>query len=227
VLLNGRLTLHQPGCDGRRCIPSECIADVEKLASSVISSHERAGVKRNGRVDGPGMTLTASGREDLLSYLIAEAWKASQRFRPGDDGRRPGNRLAGFVVKTLHFRLIDWVRLTKGSTRYPTHLIVTEIVEYRPDVHDQPHWDAEYDDGDALDLDAASDGTAEAIALLRPLVDDETPSQTQLAALAGVSTCRVGKAVRLVRRELALQGLAPDTSAEPSTLNLVSDRKSG
>jgi hypothetical protein len=133
VLLNGRLTLHQPGCDSRRCKADECIADVEKLARSVISAHERAGVKRNGRLDRPGMTLTESDREDLLAYLIAEAWKASQRFQPVDDGRGT-NRLAGYVVKTLHFRLVDWVRATKGSTRYPNSRIVATLVPLTPSI---------------------------------------------------------------------------------------------
>lgn len=215
MLLNGRLTLHQPGCDGRRCVPDECIADVEKLARSVISAHERGGVKRNSSLDRRGMTFTASEREDLLAYLIVEAWKARQRFRAGDDGRRPGNRLGGYVVKTLHFRLIDWVRLACGSTRYPAGLIVAELVEYRPELHDAAHYD-EYEglsDGREIDVEALSDEGRAALAMVLPLFGDEPLSQVELAARLGVPQGRVAKGVSLVRRELELQGLAPAGSA--------------
>jgi hypothetical protein len=46
--------------------------------------------------------------------------------------------------------------------------------------------------------------------LLQPLIDDEVQTQTDLAKLQGVPGCRVGKAMRLVRRELELQGLTSD-----------------
>lgn len=201
MLLNGSLALHQPGCDGRRCVPNECIADVERFARSIISAHERGGSKRNGSLDRRGMTFTAGEREDLLAYLVAEAWRASQKFRPGDDGRRPGNRLAGYVLKTLHFRLVDFVRQTRGSTRYPAGLKVTELVEYRPDVYDQPHWDPEYDGDDdyGLDLKEAPPGTREALELLQPWLDGELDLAAQVAGRAQVKPSRVTRAVEQVR----------------------------
>jgi DNA-directed RNA polymerase specialized sigma24 family protein len=184
----------------------------------VLSAHERGGVKRNGSLDRPGMTLTASDREDLLAYLIAEAWKAGQRFRPGDDGRRPGNRLAGYVVKTLHFRLVDWIRLTKGSTRYPTSRVTT-LVPLTPAIEERmaPFRDPEYDDGSVLDHDEMSAETLEALELVRPLVDEPRLTHGDLAARGGVSSGRIGKAMRLVREEAIRQGLAPTNAAEVAT----------
>jgi DNA-directed RNA polymerase specialized sigma24 family protein len=206
-MLAGVLTLHDPSCSVE-CRPAYCIADVEKLARSVISAHERAGSKRSGRLDRPGMTLTASDREDLLAHLIAEAWRASQRFRPDDDGRGT-NRLAGYVVKTLHFRLVDWVRATKGSTRYPNSRIVATLVPLTPSIEERltPFLDPEHDDSPALDLEAAPVGTREALELIQPLLDGEPLTQAQLAVRGGVPAGQVQKAVRLVREEAIRQGL--------------------
>ena len=220
MLLNGRLTLHQPECDGRRCVPDECIADVEKFARSVISAHERAGVKRNGSLDRPGMTLTSSEREDLLAFLVSTAWEARQRFRPGNDGRAKRNRFAGYAAWVLHKRLVDWIRQTKGSTRFPNSRIVATLVPLTPSIEERmaPLFDPEFDDDDCgLDLDVAPEGTCEALAVVGRLVDDERLTQGALAAQLGVPAGRVSKAVRLVREEATRQGLAPTNAAEVAT----------
>ncbi len=212
-MLSRPLALHNPNCRGL-CAPADCIQDVEKLAQSVLSAHERAGVKRNGCLDRPGMTLTESDREDLLAYLIAEAWKASQRFDSRDDGRG-SNRLAGFVVWTLHKRLIDWVRVRFGSTRYPGSRLVATLVPLTPSIEKRiPAWlDPEPDvDGD-YGLGPMPDETRAAFTLIEPLIADASLSQAQLAVRGGVSTGRVGKALRLVREEATRQGLAPAADA--------------
>jgi DNA-directed RNA polymerase specialized sigma24 family protein len=202
-MLAGVLTLHDPSCTGE-CRPACCIADVEKLARSVLSAHERGGVKRNGGLDRPGMTLTESDREDLLAYLVSTAWQLSQRF----DGR---GRLAGYVVQTLHRRVVDWVRVRFGSTRYPSSKIVATLVPLTSSVEQRlaPFLDPEFDDGDCgLDLEAAPEAR-EALELLQPLIDDETVTIAQAAARAHVTPNQITHAAAHVRAAARQQGLAP------------------
>jgi DNA-directed RNA polymerase specialized sigma24 family protein len=205
------LSLHQAGCDGRHCVPDKCIADVEKLARSVLSAHERGGVKRNGSLDRPGMTLTESDREDLLAYLVSTAWQLAQKFEPGR------GRLAGYVVQNLHRRLIDWTRVRFGSARYPSSKIVAVLVTLTPEIEERfaPFLDPEFDDGDCgLDLDAAPAGTREALELLQPLIDDETVTIAQAADRARVKPGEVTQALVLVRAAARQQGLARHVDEE-------------
>jgi hypothetical protein len=208
-MLSERFAIHSANCHGF-CAPGECIQDVEKLAQSVLLAHERAGVKRNGRLDRPGMTLSESDREDLLSFLVATAWEASQRFHPNDDGRGT-NRLAGYVVWTLHRRLVDWVRQRFGSTRYPNSRIVATLVPLTPAIEERmtPFLDPELGDSDALDLEAAPAGTAAALALLQPWLDGEVGTVAQAAELAHVKPYQVTNAFALVRAAARQQGLEP------------------
>jgi DNA-directed RNA polymerase specialized sigma24 family protein len=190
------------------------VRDVEAFCGDVIKKFTRG--ERVAHKPGTDAFLSAADKDDLLAYLLAASWQAWLKFRPDDDGRGT-NRFSGFLVWTLHRRVVDFLRLTKGSTRYPKGLVVTELVEYRPGLHDAVHYD-DYEglsDGREIDVEAMSVEGRAALALVRPLFDDEELTQGKLAARLGVPPGRVAKGVSLVRRELALQGLGADAVMSP------------
>jgi DNA-directed RNA polymerase specialized sigma24 family protein len=189
------------------------VRDVEAFCGDVITKFTHG--ERVAHQPGSEASFSAADKEDLLAYLLAASWQAWLKFNPVDDGRGT-NRFSGFLVWTLHRRVVDWIRLTYGSTRYPSARIAVTLVPLTSEIGARiPAWlDPEYDDSDALDLDAAPAGTREALELLQPLLDGEPLSQGQLAALHGVPSGRVQKAVQLVRAEARRQGLAP-----PSAVN--------
>jgi hypothetical protein len=58
------------------------------------------------------LTLTTVERDDLLAYLIAEAWTLSLRYDPAV------RTFASFAGSTLRLRVIDWYRRERGRTRW-------------------------------------------------------------------------------------------------------------
>jgi DNA-directed RNA polymerase specialized sigma24 family protein len=178
------------------------VGDLVAFCGSVRVAHLGVGVKRSdGTVNGQ-LTLSSADREDLTAYLIGRAWELSQRF----DGR---GRLAGFLTQRLHFACTDWTRARFGSTRWGPVAVFTPTAD--PGVYVTGTWlDAEFDDSDALDLEAAPAGTREALELIRPLIDGETESVKQIAERAQVEPSQVTNALALVRAAARRQGLEPD-----------------
>lgn len=68
------------------------------------------GVVRRSRLE-----LRWDEREDLVAYLVAEAWKLSLRFDPSlPKGTR--NDFAGYLTINLKQRIYDWQRQRNGRT---------------------------------------------------------------------------------------------------------------
>jgi hypothetical protein len=184
------------------------VRDVEAFCGDVIKKFTRG--ERVAHQPGSDASFSAADNEDLLAYLLAASWQAWLKFNPIDDGRGT-NRFSGYLVWVLHRRVVDWLRQTKGSTRYPKGLVVTSVTPTsNVEQHIAGAWlDPELDDSDALDLEAAPAGTREALELIQPLIDGEPLTQAQLAVRGGVTMHRVGKAKRLVWEEAIRQGLSP------------------
>jgi DNA-directed RNA polymerase specialized sigma24 family protein len=206
------MALHQPGCDRRNCAPDECVQDLEPFCGSIRAAHFGVGVKRGDGSTNGQLSLSSADAEDVLGYLIGRGWELSQRFNPVDDGRG-SNRLAGFLTQRLHFACTDWTRARFGSTRYGPVPVFTPTAD--PELHMTETWlDAEFDDSDALDLDAAPPGTREALELLQPLIDEEVQTVRQAADRAQVGPGQVTRALQLVRAEARRQGLDPSGLAD-------------
>jgi hypothetical protein len=206
-MLAGVLTLHNPNCRGA-CAPNDCVQDLEAFCGSIRAAHFGVGVKRsNGSIDGQ-LTLSSADADDVLAYLLSRAWELSKRFRPGDDGRGSCSRLGGFLAQRLHFAATDWTRRRFGATRYGP--VPTFSPAAHPEVHITETWvDPELDDSDALDLDAAPPGTAQALSLLQPLLDGEVESAKELARRTQVEPGQIDQALHLVRVAARQQGLEP------------------
>lgn len=90
-MLNGRLQLH--GC-----------SDVELLCVKVLNNWERR----------TNTSLNTSDREDAVAFLIAAAWEIAEfKFDPNR-----GVRFDSHVFPILAFRLVDWLRLDEGRTKW-------------------------------------------------------------------------------------------------------------
>lgn len=104
-MLNGTLTLHD-------------IRDVEAFCATII---------QRSRID-----LTSIEHDDLLAYLITEAWRISgldQNLQPihprpagaydrGDPQHPP--RFSVIATERLRHRITDWLRQTRADHRYPS-----------------------------------------------------------------------------------------------------------
>jgi hypothetical protein len=186
------------------------VRDVEAFAGDVIAKFTRG--ERAAHKPGTDAFLSPADKDDLLAFLLGASWEAWLKFNPIDDGRGT-NRFSGYLVWVLHRRVVDWIRQTKGSTRYPNSRIVTELVPLTPTIEERlaPFLDPEYDDGDyGLDLDVAPPGTREALELLQPLIDDDAENVKQVAERAHAEPRQVVSALALVRAAARRQGLEPD-----------------
>jgi DNA-directed RNA polymerase specialized sigma24 family protein len=182
---------------------------VEAFCGDVIVRFMRG--ERATHLPGTDAHFSPADKEDALAFLLAASWEAWQHFRPVDDGRGT-NRFSGYLVWILHRRLVDWIRQTKGSTRYPTSRFVATLVPLTPAIEERmaPFLDPEPDDGDyGLDLDAAPAGTREALELIRPLIDGEMKTVKEVAQAAEVELTEVESALALVQVAARRQGLEP------------------
>jgi hypothetical protein len=178
------------------------VRDVEAFCGDVIAKFTRG--ERAGHKPGSDAFFSPADHDDAMAYLLGEAWIAWQKFNPVDDGRGT-NRFSGFLVWTLHRRLVDFLRARYGSTRYnPERLKVRSVTPtYDIERHISGAWlDPEYDGADALDLEAAQPGTREALELLRPWLDGEVQWAKEIGPEAH-------HAVALVRGEARRQRLEP------------------
>jgi DNA-directed RNA polymerase specialized sigma24 family protein len=197
-LLNGRLELHQPGCDHRHCAPLECVLDVEAFCGAVLEKFNRG--ERVGHQPGSHAFQSWDDHDDALANLISASWQAWRNFNPVDDGRGT-NRFGGYLSWILYRRHTDWLRKRYGSTRYGPVVVFTPAAD--PGVYVTEVWlDPELDDANALDLESAPEGMAAALELLQPWLDGEVQSAKEIGPGAE-------SAVALVRREARAQGLEP------------------
>jgi hypothetical protein len=218
-LLNGRLELHQPGCDHRRCAPLECVLDVEAFCGAVLDKFNRG--ERVAHQSGSHAFQNAADKEDALAFLIAASWQAWLDFNPRDDGRGT-NRFGGYLSWILYRRHTDWLRKRYGSTRYGPVPVFTPTAD--PEVHITETWlDPEYDDSDALDLEAATAGTREALELLQPLLDDEVQTVQQVAERAHVKPSEITRALTQVRAAARRQGLGPNDEERRTLADQAAD----
>jgi hypothetical protein len=88
-MLNGVLTLHD-------------IRDTEAYCAAVI---KRSRLK-----------LTPTQHEDLLAYLVEEAWLLSTTYDPGNPQYPP--RFSVIAGQRLPLRIIDWQRQRHGRTHW-------------------------------------------------------------------------------------------------------------
>lgn len=213
-LLNDRLELHQPGCDGRHCAPDECVRDVEAFCGAVLEKFHRG--ERVAHQPGSHAFLSRDDHDDAIAFLISASWQAWLDFRP-DDGRGT-NRFGGYLSWILYRRHTDWLRGRFGSRRYPEGLIVTSVTPtFDVEQHVPGAWvDPEYDDSDALDLETARPGTREALELIQPFIDGEVRSAKEIGPGAE-------RALTLVRGEARRQGLEPGGEERQALADRVRD----
>lgn len=73
------------------------VDDVEQLCVSVI---------RN-------LDLTPTDRDDLLAYLLGEAWRIYRGYEPSSPPR-----FGVYLKRRLHYSTVDWLRHRFGRTRW-------------------------------------------------------------------------------------------------------------
>jgi len=61
-----------------------------------------------------GLSLGWHDREDLVAYLVSEAWILSERYERGDERYR--SNFSGFATPLLRLRCTDWLRRKSGRT---------------------------------------------------------------------------------------------------------------
>jgi hypothetical protein len=221
ALLNGRLELHQPGCDHRHCAPNECVRDVEAFCGAVLEKFNRG--ERVGHQPGGHAFQSRDDHDEALQNLIGASWKAWLDFNPRDDGRGT-NRFGGYLSWVLYRRHTDWLRKRYGSTRYGPVAMFTTTAD--PEQHITEGWldpDYEGDYEDVFDIADAPAGTREAIELIRPLLDGEVETPKEVAARAQVEKREVEKALALVRTTARRQGLEPGGEKRRALANRVRD----
>lgn len=185
------------------------VRDVEAFCGDVIAKFTRG--ERAAHKPGSDAFFSQADKDDALAYLLGEAWIAWRKFNPVDDGRGT-NKFSGYLVWILHRRLVDFMRLRFGSTRYPNSRIVATLVPLTPVIEERiaPFLDPECDSDDyGLDLESAPAGTREALELLQPLIDEEVRTIAEAAERAQVPPGRVTRAVAQVRAVARQQGLEP------------------
>jgi hypothetical protein len=87
-LLRGRLALHD-------------VDDAEKFCARILDDQLRAF----------GIRLRRHDEEDVLSYLIAEAWRLSVRYDP-----TVGQHFSTYARRQLRLRFVDHLRAQLGRT---------------------------------------------------------------------------------------------------------------
>jgi DNA-directed RNA polymerase specialized sigma24 family protein len=83
--------------------------DVERLMAKVID--------RSGTVARLEPRLQPHERDDLLAHLIAVAWRLSLDFKPG----RGSVSLSTYVYTIASRRVVDWIRSTRGRSKWVFH----------------------------------------------------------------------------------------------------------
>jgi hypothetical protein len=84
-LLAGQLALHD-------------VADTEVFCAAIVHTSK--------------LQLSPLEREELLTFLIEEAWRLSGRYEPG------GMRFSAFASYMLKWRIVDWQRKRFGRTKW-------------------------------------------------------------------------------------------------------------
>lgn len=82
-------------------MPTLALWDVDDTAAFVTAIVNRS-----------GLSLSWSDREDLEQYLVVEAWRLSDRYRPG------GISFSCWAGTTLRLRCVDWQRQRFGRTKW-------------------------------------------------------------------------------------------------------------
>jgi hypothetical protein len=77
--------------------------DVERMVGSVISGNKR-------------LHLNPQQYESLTTYVIEEVWRCSLRYDPGR-----GTAFTTFAYETASRRVVDWLRLEFGRSKYQFH----------------------------------------------------------------------------------------------------------
>jgi DNA-directed RNA polymerase specialized sigma24 family protein len=85
------------------------VEDIEKLAQKV--ANDRLGQFGTSR-------LSEADREDLVTFLIGEAWRQHRRYDPSKD-RNPN--FTAYIARILSFRCADWYRERFGDSRHGGH----------------------------------------------------------------------------------------------------------
>jgi DNA-directed RNA polymerase specialized sigma24 family protein len=120
------------------------------------------------------LNLSHHDSEDLLAYLISEAWLLSERYEPG------GITFSTWATTTLRVRAYDWLRSRRGRTRWQFH----DRVYARP----QPVL-VSFDELDRMgDIDAGSSGDSEAIGF------------ASLGGLVGAGSSETDRDLHLIRQ---------------------------
>ncbi|MDQ2983520.1 MAG: sigma-70 family RNA polymerase sigma factor [Actinomycetota bacterium] len=189
-MLGGTLQLHD-------------VRDAERLARSVIGKYERQGAARGER---GRCYIREADRDDAVAFLVAEVWRAAKRFDAARFGGRP---FSAFAVQVAHRRLIDWLRLTYGSSRYLTPPVFVSLEALGADLPDDGALDRHEDDS-LVDLDeltpAARDLFVVALeALGEGRRDQDSISPRALARRTGGPQAQVASALKNMRDEIRAQ----------------------
>lgn len=99
-MLNGTLTLHD-------------IRDTEAFCNHLI---------HNSHLD-----LQPRDRDDLLAYLISEAWRLSETYDHGNP--KYPSRFSVIATDRLRKRITDWLRTNLTDRRYPSNHVTLEPLD--------------------------------------------------------------------------------------------------
>jgi hypothetical protein len=139
------------------------IEDVEALVNKVISDRLRKWPRGRN-------TLNEHQRDDLVSYLVAEAWHLERRYDPKKD-KSPN--FPAYVAHILNLRIVDWFRQAFTDTRHGEKPVVLSL--------DAP---AKLDGGGASAGEAADAGADRLVDTLAASTGD--PAEDRSPDLVGI-----------------------------------------